>query len=105
LTLSGAGYIPYNQLEMVQTLKTSRMRIIKEISHPAFRTTLFQWNNRYIIKLETGAMEQTFKIDQYEFSSDEEVLQLLDEKFLKQAMDRFEQMSLDMGEAMKRAQS
>lgn len=50
-------------------------------------------------------MEQTFKIDQYEFSSDEEVLQLLDEKFLKQAMDRFEQMSLDMGEAMKRAQS
>lgn len=81
------------------------MRIIKEIPHPAFRTTLFQWNNKYIIKLETGAMEQTFKIDQYEFSSDEEVLQLMDDKFLQQAMGRFEQMSLDVSEAMKRTQS
>ena len=49
-------------------------------------------------------MEQTFKIDQYEFTSDEEVLQLLDDRFLQQAMNRFEQMSLDVSEAMKRAQ-
>ena len=81
------------------------MRVIKEIPHPAFRTTLFHWNNRYIIKLETGTLEQTFKIDQYEFSSDEEVLALLDGQFLEQAMKRFQQMALDVSEAMKRTQS
>ena len=81
------------------------MRVIKEIPHPAFRTTLFHWNNKYIIKLETSTLEQTFKIDQYEFTSDEEVLQLLDSEFLQQAMKRFEQMSQDFMEAMKRTQA
>ena len=81
------------------------MRIIKEIPHPNYRTTLFHWNNKYIIKLETPWLEQTFKIDQYEFTSDEEALQILDEEFMTLAMKRFEQMSLDFAEAMKRAQS
>ena len=78
------------------------MRVIKEIAHPEYRTTIFQWNNKYIIKLETPMMEQTYKIDQFELASDEEAVQLLDSTFMKQAMQRFEQMSVDFGEAVKR---
>jgi hypothetical protein len=80
------------------------MRIIKEIAHPHYRTTIFQWNNKYIIKLETPMLEQTFKIDQYEVTSDDEILQLLDAEFLQQAMKRFESMAGDVALAMKRLQ-
>ncbi len=78
------------------------MRVIKEIAHPNFRTTLFQWNNKYIIKLETPMLEQTYKIDQYELASDEDALKLLDEEFIKQAMKRFEEMAVDFSLAIKR---
>lgn len=78
------------------------MRVIKEIAHPAFRTTIFQWNNKYIIKVETAMLEQTFKVDQYELASDEEAVKLLDDEFIKQVMDRFSGMAVDFGEALKR---
>ena len=78
------------------------MRIVKEIAHPDYRITIFQWNNKYIIKIETARLEQTFKIGQDEVASDEEALQLLDDEFLQQAMKRFEQMHSDIAKAMKR---
>lgn len=81
------------------------MRVIKEITHPNYRTTIFNWNNKYIIKLETSSMEQTFKIDQYELASDEEAVQLLDAKFIQQAMNRFSEMSSDFGSAVDRLQN
>jgi hypothetical protein len=81
------------------------MRVIKEIVHPDYRTTIFHWNNKYIIKLETSAMEQTYKIDQFELASDEEAIQLLDSTFIQQVMARFGQMAVDMASAMARMQS
>jgi hypothetical protein len=80
------------------------MRVIREITHPTYRTTIFNWNNKYIIKLETSSMEQTFKIDQYELASDEDAVQLLDEVFIQQTIDRFNEMSVDFGAAVNRLQ-
>lgn len=68
------------------------MRIIGEIPHPDCRITLFQWNNRYIIKLEKGYLEQTFKIDQFELSSENDLRALINEEFIREAMIRFEAM-------------
>ncbi len=81
------------------------MRVIKEITHPNYRTTIFNWNNKYIIKLETSTLEQTFKIDQYELASDDDAVQLLDDIFIQQAIHRFNQMSVDFGAAVNRLQS
>lgn len=78
------------------------MRVIKEIAHPDYRTTIFQWNNKYIIKMETAMLEQTFKVDQYELASDEDAVKLLDDEFVKRAMDRFGSMASDFGEALRR---
>ena len=78
------------------------MRIVKEIIHPDYRTTIFSWNNKYIIKLETSALEQTYKVNQFEVTSDEEAIKLMDATFLGQVMNRFEQMAEDMGSAMSR---
>jgi len=78
------------------------MRVIKEISHPNYRTTIFNWNNKYIIKLETSMLEQTYKMDQFELSSDEEAINVLDAEFIQKAMKRFEDMAIDFVEAIGR---
>lgn len=80
------------------------MRVIKEIVNPGYRTSIFNWNNKYIIKLETASLEQTYKIDQFDLASDEEAVRLLDTEFVHQIMTRFQQMAVDMGKAMMRLQ-
>ena len=68
------------------------MRIIGEIPHPDCRITLFAWNNRYIIKLEKGYLEQTFKIDQFDLSSEKDLNALVHEGFIRDALTRFDAM-------------
>jgi hypothetical protein len=68
------------------------MRIIGEIPHPDCRISLFQWNNRYIIKLERGFLEQTFKIDQFDLSSEKELQLIINEEFIQEAISRFDAM-------------
>lgn len=68
------------------------MRIIGEIPHPNCRISLFHWNNRYLIKLEKGYLEQTFKIDQFDLSSEKDLHLIVNEEFISEAMARFEAM-------------
>jgi hypothetical protein len=68
------------------------MRIIGEIPHPDCRITLFAWNNRYIIKLEKGYLEQTFKIDQFDLSSEKDLTAIVHEGFIREALARFDAM-------------
>jgi len=69
------------------------MRVVKEIPYQQFKITIFHWNNRYLIKLESGSFEQTFKISELDVLSEAEVLALLDETFLKEAVKRFDEMA------------
>ena len=69
------------------------MRVVGEIPHPELKITIFHWNNRYLIKLEAGLFEQTFKIHEYDVASEEDVKKLVDEKFTKAALERFNQMA------------
>jgi hypothetical protein len=78
------------------------MRVVKEIPHPACKITLFAWNNRYIIKIELGYFEQTFKIDQFDVSGDDEVVKMVDKDFLQQAIERFEKMAISLTQARQR---
>lgn len=68
------------------------MRIIGEIPHPDCRISLFHWNNRYIVKLEKGYLEQTFKIDQFDLSSENDLRILVNDEFIREAIIRFEAM-------------
>ena len=78
------------------------MRVIKEVKHPACKITLYAWNNRYIIKLEAGLLEQTFKVNEFDVTSEQEVEKLLDETFIREALERFDQMSHSLGGALHR---
>jgi hypothetical protein len=78
------------------------MRILKEIPHHDYKITLYSWNNRYIIKLEQGFLEQTFKVNQFDVAGDEEIERLLDETFINEAIDRFRSMSQSLHEGLQR---
>jgi hypothetical protein len=80
------------------------MRVVKEIPYPNFKITIFHWNNRYLIKFESGMLEQTFKVNELEVNSESEVLALLDEDFLKQAINRFDEMAESLVAALQRQQ-
>jgi hypothetical protein len=78
------------------------MRIIGEIPHAQCKVTLYHWNNRYLIKLEKNGLEQTFKVDQFELTSDKDLQILVDGSFLEKAMYRFEDMERTMAEALQK---
>jgi hypothetical protein len=78
------------------------MRVVQEILNPQCKITVFHWNNRYIIKLERGFLEQTFKIDQFEIAQEKDLERILDEAFIKQAIDRFSAMSDSLHSALQR---
>jgi hypothetical protein len=76
------------------------MRVIGEIPHPACKITLFQWNNRYLIKLEAGHLEQTYKVDQFSIASEEELSNIVSDRFVSEAIERFNGMHNSLSKAM-----
>ena len=71
------------------------MRHLQEIPHPHFRMGLYAWNNKFILKIETGPYEQTYKISEMDMATAEEVIQLLDDDFLERVAQRFGEMDAD----------
>jgi hypothetical protein len=78
------------------------MRVIADIPHEACKITVFAWNGRYIIKLERGLLEQTYKVDEFELSGVDEIKMLLDDAFMQQVLTRFNTMQLDLQAALDR---
>ena len=76
------------------------MRVIGEIPHPSCKITLFHWNNRYLVKLEHGFFEQTFKIPEYDVTSEEDIRAVVSEDFIREAVTRFESMAASLSAAM-----
>jgi len=77
------------------------MRVIKEIQHPACRISIFSWNGKYLIKLEQGPFEQTYKIDELDLTGEGDLDLILNDEFIKQALGRFKHMNEDLRQAMK----
>ena len=50
------------------------------------------WNGKYLIKLEKADFEQTYKIREMDVMGDQGAKDLLDEKFLEAALNRFTDM-------------
>lgn len=78
------------------------MRVVREIPHPQVKITIFHWNNRYLLKLEAGAFEQTYKISEFDITSEEDVIAVLDDTFMVQALTRFNEMAESLTDAVKR---
>ena len=69
------------------------MRIVDEIDHPRIKITVFQWNGKYIVKLETGQFEQSFKVSETDVDGLEDIRSMLTEEFLLNCQKQFSEMS------------
>jgi hypothetical protein len=79
------------------------MRVVGEIPHSDCKITIFSWNNRYLIKLEQGLLEQTFKVNEFDISGESELYRIVDQPFIQEAVQRFVEMSRSLRQAMQRA--
>ena len=71
------------------------MRVIGTLNkHPKIATTIFQMNDKFIIKFEAGNMEQIFKINQTEVAGVEAIDKMLTESFITKVIERFNEMFL-----------
>ncbi|WP_345222122.1 hypothetical protein [Hymenobacter koreensis] len=79
------------------------MRHVADIPHPDIKITLLAWNGKYLLKLEQGMLEQTYKVSELDLiGGDAEMRQLLDETFLASATQRFQDMRADLHAALER---
>lgn len=78
------------------------MRYLQEIPHAHFRIGLYAWNNKFILKIESGPYEQTYKVSEMDVATLDEVLRLIDESFLAQVGQRFQDMDTDWQTAQQR---
>lgn len=76
------------------------MRAIAELPHPECKITIFLMNQKYLIKFEKGAYEQTYKLSQLDLADGvNSVFQIIDENFIDSVVKRFEFMKNDFKEA------
>ncbi|MBW4889595.1 hypothetical protein KXQ82_07705 [Mucilaginibacter sp. HMF5004] len=72
------------------------MRIVAELPNPDFKITIMSMNQKFIIKLEQGSLEQIFKVPEMDLTDGvNSVFELLDEEFLKTVAARFLEMRKD----------
>jgi hypothetical protein len=76
------------------------MRVVSEITHPSCKITVYSWNNRYIIKFEQGYLEQTYKIDQFDVASENDLSKIINENFIEQVLQLFKSMAKSINEAV-----
>ena len=78
------------------------MRVIADIPHPDLKITLFSWNNKYLIKLERGMLEQTYKVSELDVTGVDDVRRLLYDDFLAGVLRRFDEMNDSFYQALSR---
>lgn len=81
------------------------MRVVGNIPHPDLLITVFAMNEKYVVKIEAGPMEQTYKIPMDSVAGLEGVQQFFDEAFMQKVLHRFNEMFLDLQEARKKSES
>jgi len=72
------------------------MRIIDSIPHPSITISIFQMNDKYLVKFEAGPMEQVFKFTVAEVKNVENLKKLINEEFIEKCRARFNDMYLQL---------
>jgi len=81
------------------------MRVVAEIPHPRFKITIFNWNAKYLIKVEIDKYEQVYKIGEGDVNGLDAVKAMIDQAFLKRCMERFLTMREDWTQAWKNVEN
>jgi hypothetical protein len=71
------------------------MRLVKEIPHDRYKIQIFNYNSKYIVKIELGQFEQTFKIGETDVMGLGEVENMITTELLSNCLKRFIEMRSD----------
>ncbi len=72
------------------------MRIVDSIPHESMTISIFQMNDKYMVKFEAGPMEQTFKFTVAEVGSIADLKKKIDANFIESTRERFNDMFKQM---------
>jgi hypothetical protein len=72
------------------------MRIIDSIPHQSMTISIFQMNDKYMVKFEAGPMEQVFKFSIEEVKGVENLKSLITAEFIEKCRERFNEMFLQL---------
>ncbi len=82
------------------------MRVVAELPHKVCKITIFSMNQKFIIKLEKGIYEQTYKVSEKDLTDGvNDVFKMLDDEFMEKVGLRFDQMRADFNNAFIRFES
>lgn len=72
------------------------MRIVDSIPHESMTISIFQMNDKYMVKFEAGPMEQTFKFTQEEMKNIDNLKSKITPDFIENTRKRFNEMFLQI---------
>lgn len=76
------------------------MRTIADIPHPQCKISIFSMNQKWIIKIEKGSLEQTYKVSEMDVHTLDDVKKLLSESFMNSVIETFSGMQRSFHEAL-----
>lgn len=76
------------------------MRVLKEFTKEGIRISIFNWNNKYLIKFELGPLEQTFKVSELDILAEEDLEGFCEGTFFEQVIERFKEMGKSLQNQM-----
>lgn len=68
------------------------MRLVKDIPHDRYKIQVFNYNGKYIVKIELGQFEQTYKIGETDVYGLEDVEKMITPELLSNCLKRFMEM-------------
>ncbi|MCO5261019.1 MAG: hypothetical protein M9916_12840 [Crocinitomicaceae bacterium] len=77
------------------------MRLVRIIPHEKYKIQIFQFSGEYILKIELGQFEQTYRVKETAVEGVEGVQKLLKQELLIGALHRFIEMRSDWANAFK----
>ncbi|MCF8276688.1 MAG: hypothetical protein K9J17_08140 [Flavobacteriales bacterium] len=80
------------------------MRVVGHIPHPSITITIFEYNEKYTVKMEAGPMEQSYKITIDQIENLGNLHKLIDAPFLTECIDHFNAMYLSWKSTIERHQ-
>ncbi|MFT5581407.1 MAG: hypothetical protein ACI9G9_000657 [Psychromonas sp.] len=75
------------------------MRLVADIPHDRYKIQLFNYNSKYIVKIELGQFEQSYKIGETDVMSIDEVKNMITPELLSGCLKRFLEMRTEWEEA------
>jgi hypothetical protein len=71
------------------------MRLISEVPHERYKIQIFNYNSKFIVKIELGQFEQVYKINELDVNGLDDLKKMINQNLLSNALKRFVEMRSD----------